>query len=70
MKLKPKLLRNLTIGESAIITDSRNGKVSGQGDVSYLTCRLKPMKFKIKSLFLIDPKSETISKCVRITRIA
>lgn len=69
MKLKPNLLRRLNIGESVIITDSGKNKVKGQGDISSTNHRLKPMKFKTKILFLVDPKSEIVSKCSKITRI-
>ena len=70
MKLTTNLLRSLAVGESAIITDSRNGSVRGQGDVTYLFGRLRPMRFCTKRLLLIDPEKETATRCVRVTRFA
>lgn len=69
MRLSPKLLRSLEIGESAIITDSRNGTVRGQGDVTYLFSRMRPRRFTTQTLLLVDPKAETATRCVRVTRI-
>lgn len=69
MKLTADLLRRLVIGESAIITVTRNGTVRGQGDVTYLFSRMKPRRFVSKRLLLIDPETETVARCVRVTRI-
>ena len=69
MKLSPDLLRALALHESAIITDSRHGAVRGQGDVTYLFSRLRPLRFKTKRLLLVDPEGETITRCVRVTRV-
>jgi len=69
MKLTADLLRQLTVGESVIITETRNGKVRGQGDVTYLFSRIKPRRFITKRLILIDPEGLKAVRCVRITRI-
>jgi hypothetical protein len=69
MKLTSSLLRSLQVGESVIITDSYGGEVRGQGDISCATSRLKPKRFQTKMMLLIDPKDETCTRVVRITRV-
>lgn len=69
MKLGKKMLEQIQVNESVIITDSGGGHVKGAGDVSSKFGVMRPKRFTTRIMFLVDTKELTTTRCVKITRV-
>ena len=67
MRVTTNLLRSLAVGQDVLIDETHSDK--GQGDLSYLFSRMRPLRFKQKRYLLVDPENLTVQKVWRVTRI-